>query len=122
MRRTAGPIFIQIFALSYRWFLLINAHERRITYRNSVRVTLASMIANYLFITSVGGIVMRIAMRVQSGNSLVRSIAATVLDRGMTLLALLLLTLAFLPIVGDIASHDIFHHAIFILSLFRSKL
>ena len=111
-------IFVQILALSYRWLLLINAHEKRITYRNAVRVTLASQIANYLFITSIGGIVVRIALSVQSGFSLVRSIAATALDRGMTLLALLILTALFLPVLGNIASHDIFHHAIFVLSLF----
>ena len=114
----AGLIFIQIFALAYRWFLLINAHENRITYRNSIRVTLASMIANYLFITSVGGIIVRVAMSVQSGISLIRSIAATALDRIMTLGALLILTIVFLPVLSGIASHDIFHHAIFVISLF----
>lgn len=111
-------ILLQILALSYRWLLLINAHEKRISFRNSVRVTLASLIANYLFITSIGGIVVRIAMSVQSGFSLVRSIAATVLDRLMTLVALLLLTVMFLPVLGEIASHDIYHNAIFTISLF----
>ena len=116
----AGMIFVQILALSYRWFLLINAHESRITYRNAVRVTLASMIANYLFITSIGGIIVRVAMSVQSGISLVRSIAATALDRVMTLLALLILTALFLPVLSAIASHDIVHQAVFILGLFAS--
>ncbi|MCB9983369.1 MAG: flippase-like domain-containing protein [Rhodospirillales bacterium] len=111
-------IFVQIIALAYRWFLLINAHEHRITYHNAMRVTLASMIANYLFITSIGGIIVRVAMSVQSGISLVRSIAATALDRVMTLLALLILTALFLPVLSAIASHDMFSHAIFILGLF----
>ena len=111
-------IFVQIISLAYRWFLLINAHEKRITYRNAVRVTLASLIANYLFITSIGGIIVRVAMSVQSGFSLVRAIAATALDRAMTLLALLILMALFLPILGSIASHDVYHQAIFVLSLF----
>ena len=111
-------IFVQILALSYRWFLLINARQRRITYRNAVRVTLASLIANYLFITSIGGIVVRIALSVQSGFSLLRSIAATALDRLMTLGALLILTAVFLPVLSAIASQDIYHNAIFILTLF----
>ena len=114
----SGMIFAQIFALSYRWFLLINAHEDRITYRNAVRVTLASMIANYLFITSIGGIIVRVAMSVQSGISLVRSIAATALDRVMTLVALLILTAVFLPVLSAIASHDVIHQAVFVLGLF----
>ncbi|MEM7650731.1 MAG: lysylphosphatidylglycerol synthase transmembrane domain-containing protein [Pseudomonadota bacterium] len=114
----AFMIFVQIFALSYRWLLLINAHEKRISYRNAVRVTLASQIANYLFITSIGGIVVRVAMSVQSGFSLMRSVAATALDRGMTLLALLILTALFLPVLSNIASHDVLHHAVFVLGLF----
>lgn len=114
----AALIFLQILALAYRWFLLINAHEQRITYRSALRVTLASMIANYLFITSIGGIIVRVAMSVQSGISLIRSIAATALDRVMTLAALLILTALFLPVLSVIASHDFFHHAIFILGLF----
>ena len=111
-------IAIQILALSYRWLLLINVHEKRITYRNSIRVNLASMLANYLFITSIGGIIVRVAMSVQSGISLVRSIAATALDRVMTLVALLILTTLFLPVLSEIASQDIYHSAIFVLGLF----
>lgn len=114
----AGMIFIQILALSYRWLLLINVNGKRITYRNAVRVTLASLIANYLFITSVGGIIVRVALSVQSGISLVRAIAATALDRAMTLVALLILTVLFLPILATIASHDIYHEAIFVVGLF----
>lgn len=115
-----GLIFVQILALSYRWLLLINVHGKRITYRNAVRVTLASIIANYLFITSIGGIIVRVAMSVQSGISLVRAIAATALDRGMTLLALLIMTIVFLPVLAAIASHDIYHHAIFVIALFAA--
>lgn len=111
-------IFIQILALSYRWLLLINVHGPRISFRNAIRVNLASMIANYLFITSVGGIIVRVAMSVQSGVSLVRAIAATVLDRVMTLLALFILTIVFLPVLAAIASHDFYHHAIFVIGLF----
>jgi len=118
----AGMIFVQILSLSYRWFLLINAHEKRITYRNAVRVTIASQIANYLFITSIGGIVVRIALSVQSGFSVMRSIAATALDRIMTLAALLILTALFLPVLSAIASHDVYHHAIFVLVLFALAL
>ncbi len=111
-------IFVQIFALAYRWFLLINAHERRISYRNAVRVTIASSIANYLFITSVGGIIVRVAMSVQSGISLIRSIAATALDRAMTLVGLLLLTVLFMPVLANVVSQDIFHNALFVLLSF----
>ncbi|MGH1398100.1 MAG: lysylphosphatidylglycerol synthase transmembrane domain-containing protein [Alphaproteobacteria bacterium] len=113
----AGFIFVQILALSYRWLKLINFYERKITFRNAVKVNLASLLANYLFITSVGGIVVRVAMSVKSRVSLIRSIAATGLDRLFTLFALLLLTLIFLPILGQIVSTDVFHKTVFLLLL-----
>ena len=111
-------MFTQIFLLAYRWFLIINAHEQRLSGVNALRVTLASLVANYLFITSIGGIIVRVAMSVHGGFSLMRSIAATALDRVMTLLALLILTVLFLPVLGDIASHDLMHMAVFTLSIF----
>lgn len=111
-------ILLQILALSYRWLLLINVHQRRVSFRNAVQVNLASLLANYLFITSIGGIIVRIAMSIQSGVSLMHSIAATALDRVMTLAALLILTIVFMPVLNGIASHDIYHHAIFVIASF----
>ncbi len=114
---TAALIFVQILTLSYRWLLLINVQKHSITYRNALHVTLMSLIANYLFITSIGGIIVRIAMSVQSGISLIHAIAATALDRVMTLFALLILTIIFLPNLNTIASHDTVHYIVFVLAL-----
>lgn len=111
-------IFVQILALSYRWLLLINVHQKRVSFRDAVQVNLASLLANYLFITSIGGIIVRIAMSMQKGISLMRSIAATALDRVMTLVALLILTIVFMPVLNAIASSDVYHHAIFVIASF----
>lgn len=111
-------IFLQILALSWRWALLINAREKRISYRGAIRVTLASLIANYLFITSVGGIVVRIALSMKSGISFIHSLAATALDRAMTLGALLILAALFLPVLGGIVTHDIYKQALMLFLTF----
>ncbi len=101
-------MFLQILALALRWSLLINVHGHKMDYGDSVRITLASLLANYLFITSIGGIIVRVALAVQHGISWVQSIAATTLDRLMTLAALLILTIVFLPILFGIVEREIF--------------
>ena len=110
-------IYLQILALSYRWLKLINLYERKISFTYAVKVNLASLIANYLFITSIGGIIVRVAMSVKSGVSLIRSIAATGLDRFFTLLALLLLSIVFLPVFDSIVSADIYQKTVFMILL-----
>lgn len=102
-------IFVQILALSYRWLTLINVYGNKISFGYAIKVNLASTLANYLFITSIGGIIARVAMSVKGGISLMRSIAATGLDRLFTLLGLVILTVLFLPVLSSILSQDIFH-------------
>ncbi|MGQ0527658.1 MAG: lysylphosphatidylglycerol synthase transmembrane domain-containing protein [Alphaproteobacteria bacterium] len=89
-------IFAQILALSVRWNLLVNVEETRMDFMTSLRITLVSFLANYLFITSAGGIVARIALSVNHGISLVKSVVITLIDRLMTLFALGVLALIFL--------------------------
>ncbi|GJL84462.1 MAG: hypothetical protein DHS20C02_02370 [Micavibrio sp.] len=101
-------MFVQILALALRWSLLINVHGHKMDYSDSLRITLASLLANYLFITSIGGIIVRVALAIQHGISWVQSIAATTLDRLMTLAALLILTVVFLPILFGIVEKEIF--------------
>lgn len=90
----------QLLLLSLRWMFLINIGRYRMNYPESLQVTLASFIANILFITTIGGIVVRVAMAFQYGASLFKSIFATAMDRLMTLAALLLLSAIFLPSLG----------------------
>lgn len=109
---------LQIVFLSYRWLAIINAHEKRIDYLNASQVTIASVLANYLFITSLGGLVVRVALSVQSGFSLVRSIAGTAIDRLMTLAALLILTIVFLPVSIGLSDHQIAKQSLVALCVF----
>ena len=90
-------IIAQLVLLSLRWMYLINVGHFRMNFKDSVQVSLASQIANMLFLTTVSGIAVRVAMAYQHGASLFKSVFATAIDRIMTLAALLLLCAFFLP-------------------------
>lgn len=112
-----GLIYLQVLALSYRWLKLINVYERKISFGYALKVNVASLVANYLFITSIGGIIVRVYMSVKSGVSLARSIAATGLDRLFTLFTLIFLSICFLPIFSGIVSDDLYQKTVFFLLL-----
>ena len=104
-----GFIFVQIFTLSYRWMLLVNAQKQKMNYIAALKITLASTIANYILITTVGGVIVRVALAMKHGVSLVHAVAAATLDRLMTVLALLVLSVVFLPILYGIVETEIYH-------------
>ncbi len=107
--------YVQILALSYRWLKLVNIYEEKISFTYALKTNLACLLANYLFITSIGGIIIRIAMNVKVGVSLIRSLAATAIDRMFTLLALIVLSILFLPVLSDVVSTDIHQRMVFLL-------
>ncbi|MBI4030882.1 MAG: flippase-like domain-containing protein [Proteobacteria bacterium] len=87
----------QSLILAGRWMLFINMPDRKLNYASALRIILASQIANLLLITSLGGIVMRIALTTRYGISMLRAACMTAADRFMTLMALLLLGTVALP-------------------------
>ncbi|HPF78163.1 MAG TPA: lysylphosphatidylglycerol synthase transmembrane domain-containing protein [Alphaproteobacteria bacterium] len=90
-------IIAQLLLLSLRWMYLVNVGRYRMNYAEALEITVASLVANLVFVTTISGIVVRVAMAIQYGASLFKSIFATAIDRLMTLAALLLLTTIFLP-------------------------
>ncbi len=110
-------IFLQILVLSYRWNLFINVNQKQMTYMVSLRITLVSFLANYLFITSVGGIIVRIFLSVQHGVSLIKSIAATALDRAMTFVALIIIAALFLPILHTIVPKELYNSFLLVVGV-----
>lgn len=109
-------IILQLFILSFRWMLLINVGRYRMSYIDSVQVTLASLIANTLFIATISGIVVRVALAYQYGASLFKSIFATGMDRFMTLFALIALSAIFLPSLSNFVDHPVITKYGFLLS------
>jgi hypothetical protein len=103
-------IMAQTALLSWRWMVLINIGRYRMTFLESFQVTLASLIANILLITTISGIAVRIAMAYQYGASLFKSVAATVIDRLATMAGLVFLCIIFLPALGAIVEKDLFHN------------
>lgn len=101
-------IIAQMCLLSLRWQILLNIGRRHLTFQDSVKITLSSMLANLLLITSVGGIFVRIALAVQYGASLLKSFIATAMDRMMTLAALIILSAVFLPMLAPKIDSELF--------------
>ncbi|MGB4057414.1 MAG: lysylphosphatidylglycerol synthase transmembrane domain-containing protein [Alphaproteobacteria bacterium] len=125
-------LFIQIAALAIRWEILVNtANPKPITYATSLRIISISQLANYIFITSLGGIISRIGLTMSCEVPFVKSLAATIIDRGMTLVALVLLALACAPFLWELFPNEMTRIAIilggvsivglFVLSLLYKK-
>ncbi len=96
-----GGVFIlaQIGLLAWRWKDLVNIdHEGSpLSYKESLKITLASLLANVLFITSISGLVVRVGLTVHRGVNLTKSICAAIADRLMTLVSLIILAALFVP-------------------------
>lgn len=103
-----GFMALQVFALACRWQYLVNNNTHRIEYVEALQITLASLLANYIFIASISGVFVRIGLTVQHGFSLVKTVCAAVIDRLLTLFALVLLAAIFLPLLPqyiDLGAH-----------------
>ncbi len=88
---------IQFVLLSFRWEMLINIGKRHMNFKDALKINLTSQLANLIFITSIGGMLARIALSVQHGATVFKSLIATVFDRLMTLGALIVLAALFIP-------------------------
>lgn len=101
-------ILLQIVMLSLRWMLIVNAKDRKMDLMTSLRITLVSFLANYLFITSAGGVIARVALAANHGIPVLRAAIATLADRMMTLAALCILALFSLFHLEDFVSTRLF--------------
>ncbi len=94
-------VVLQSLFLSYRWMILINIGRNHLNFMQAVQVTMVSFMANIVFLTSLSGVIVRIAMAVQYGSSLFKAFFATAIDRAMTLIALIIFSALFLPSLGS---------------------
>ena len=88
---------MQFVLLSLRWEMLINIGKRHLNFKESLQINLTSQLANLILITSIGGMLARIALSVQQGASFFKTLIATLFDRLMTLSALIVLSALFIP-------------------------
>lgn len=87
----------QTLALSLRWYLIVNTGRKRMPYKNALQITFAALIANFLFLTSISGLAVRIALTIRQNVSVLFSISASLIDRLMTVFALIILAAIFMP-------------------------
>jgi len=116
-------MMVQFALLSLRWKYLLNIGKKHLTFMDALQVNLTSQLANLIFITSVGGILARIALSIQYGATIFKSLIATVFDRLMTLSALLVFSALFLPNLSNHVDNQTFNTlsmyvSVFILTMF----
>lgn len=90
-------ILIQISMLAWRWQVFMNAEKHLVSYFQSLNIVTASQLANSVLITSVGGVIVRIALAQYYGMTLLKSVCAAIADRFMTLLAIIFFAVLFIP-------------------------
>ncbi len=88
---------LQFILLSFRWEMLLNIGKRHMNLTDALKINLTSQLANLIFIASIGGMLARIALSVQHGATIFKTLIATVFDRLMTLSALIVLAAFFIP-------------------------
>lgn len=90
-------LLAQFILLSFRWQMLLNIGKHHLGALETLQINLTSQLANLVFIASIGGMLARIALSVQHGASIFKTLIATVFDRLMTLSALIVLAAVFMP-------------------------
>jgi hypothetical protein len=94
-------VLCQIFFLNLRWHCYLNAGRASVPFRISVLINIAGYFANVIFITSVGGVIAKSGLAIKQGVPFFHAVFATLLDRFMTLAALIVLGLCGLPFLYD---------------------
>lgn len=107
----------QFFLLSLRWQILINIGQYRMNYLQSLQVTLASFLANTLFIATISGIAVRIALALQYGSSVFKAIFATGIDRFLTLFALTIFSSIFIPSLSNYLDGSMYKNTVIYIGI-----
>jgi uncharacterized membrane protein YbhN (UPF0104 family) len=111
-------ILLQIVFLNYRWHMLLNTEGNEIPLKTSIFINLAGYFANVFFLTAIGGILAKSGLAIRNGLSFKHALLATLMDRFMTLTALVALTALCLPFLSHILSAKIANILILCVILF----
>ena len=107
-------IMLQNVFLGLRWRMLINTGKKYLSVRETMRMQFASQVGNILFITSIGGVAARIALVMRSGVTFSKALMASLFDRAMTLAALIILAVTFIPTPGEYTNNRTVEHAMLV--------
>ena len=76
-----GLMFISRIAVAARWHVLLQAAEKKLSFRQSLRINFAGLFATNFLPTTIGGDVVRLAGAIQFGLDAATSAASLVVDR-----------------------------------------
>ncbi|PZO84025.1 MAG: hypothetical protein DI626_08615 [Micavibrio aeruginosavorus] len=107
-------IMLQNVFLGMRWRMLVNTGKKYLSVKEAMRMQFASQLGNLLFITSIGGVAARIALAMRSGVSFLKAVIASLFDRALTLAALIILAVAFIPAPGEYTNNRTVEHAMLV--------
>lgn len=107
----------QIFLLAARWAVLCG-DRALMNYPRALTITLAALLSNLLLITSVSGVFVRIALSVRHGMPWVKASCAAVIDRLMTLFALVALAAVLMPGLGSLIDPRLYRTAALSVAVF----
>ncbi len=107
----------QVVMLALRWEHFMNAEQKLVNYRSAFTMSVASQLANFLFITSVGGVLLRLFLARHYGLSILKSICAVIGDRVMTMFAILFFALVFLPVLAKMIPPEMLDEFLMILGI-----
>lgn len=96
----------QVLFLALRWKYFMNAEEKLVDFKTALNISVASQLANFVLITSVGGVFVRLFLARHYGLSILKSLCAVIADRAMTFLAMLFFAVLFSPVLTDIVPGD----------------
>ncbi len=74
-------MFVSRIAVSARWHVLLRATEKKLSFRQSLRINFAGLFASNFLPTTIGGDVVRLAGAIQYGLDAATSAASLVVDR-----------------------------------------
>jgi len=98
---------LQILFLSFRWHVLINCGRKKLSLSLNIFINLASYFANLFFFASLGGVIAKSGLSIRYGVSMYDAIIASLLDRFLTLFALICLSAVGLVFLHGILSNEI---------------
>lgn len=100
-------IAAQILFLNIRWHIIVNAGRNKLNIKTTSIINISGIVANTLFISSVGGIVTKVALSMHFGISALHSVFATFIDRFLTLFTLLALCVMAVPVLGNVLDQSV---------------
>jgi uncharacterized membrane protein YbhN (UPF0104 family) len=91
--------FQNLLAAARWWLIIVNLPGERLSFWDSTKYLFASVFVNQTLLSSVGGDGARIWLAYRRGLPALKAVTSVVLDRVVTMLALVLINLASLPLI-----------------------